>query len=107
MVIIALFWLLGCLLITSVNGKETGIFDWRYYTSIHPDLKKMSYIEAHAHFFNLGYREGRSTHAGHKIMKLVLMTKNETSLAYSWILYHGHIFGFETCTSLMVLTICL
>ena len=40
-------------------------------------------------------REGRINPSGHKILKIVMMTRNEYPLIVSWIEYHGKVYGFD------------
>lgn len=47
------------------------------------------------HYLQQGINKGYSFHKGPKTLKLVLMTKNEWPMLKSWVLYHGHLFGFS------------
>ena len=40
-------------------------------------------------------REGRINPDGHRVLKIVMMTRNEYPLIVSWIEYHGKVYGFE------------
>jgi len=55
----------------------------------------MTEHEAKTHFLEFGIKSGRRIHAGRRILKIALMTKNEYPLIESWVLYHGNIFGFK------------
>jgi hypothetical protein len=69
------------------------LFDWRFYTAAHADLAKMGAGEAYQHWLEHGIAEGRRFHAGRRVLKVVLMTKDEMPLLRSWVLYHAHTFG--------------
>lgn len=47
------------------------------------------------HYLSKGIRDGYAFHPGPKTLKIVLMTMNEWPMLKSWVLYHGHLFGFE------------
>ena len=69
------------------------MFDPLFYAQIHTDLVNLSQSEALSHYLSQGIREGRAIHAGPRVIKIVLMTKNEWPLVKSWVLYHVHVFG--------------
>ncbi|PSC73224.1 hypothetical protein C2E20_3435 [Micractinium conductrix] len=73
----------------------SNIFDWHFYTSFHPDLSSISAAEAFNHWWEHGIKETRRVHAGQRIVKIVLITKDEWPLVRSWVLYHAHVFGGE------------
>ena len=80
----------------SDSGSKLGesIFDWQFYSKTY-SVDVMSRQAAWFHYIRYGLQEGHLSHSGHKVMKVVLMTKNEWPLIKSWVLYHGHLLGFE------------
>lgn len=47
------------------------------------------------HYLKIGIHNGYTFHPGPKSMKIILMTMNEWPMLKSWVLYHGHFFGFQ------------
>jgi hypothetical protein len=89
--------LFNCTFRRETNYDCKSIFDWRYYirTNKLEALRFKNASEAETHFLVTGIKHGLRWHNGSRIMKIVLMTKNEYPLIKSWILYHGHIFGYK------------
>ena len=73
--------------------KTPSIFDPSFYRRTYSDVATLSDKAARAHWDSIGFGEGRRSHAGPRIMKIVLMTKDEWPLVRSWVLHHAHIFG--------------
>lgn len=59
------------------------------------DASRLGPNEARAHWLARGVAEGRRFHPGPRVMKIVLMTRDEWPLLQSWVLYHAHVFGGE------------
>jgi hypothetical protein len=78
-------------------GEEKTIFDHDFYTDFYTDLAKFKTDRTKSlyHWKKYGIKEGRRCHPGPKVMKIVLMTKNEFPMIKSWIVFHGSIYGFE------------
>ncbi|PSC67578.1 hypothetical protein C2E20_8756 [Micractinium conductrix] len=72
----------------------SSLFDWRWYVEHHADLAGLTAAQALEHWAVHGAAEGRRSHRGPAVLKLVVMTKNEVMLR-SWVLYHAHVFGAE------------
>lgn len=79
----------------NVTYDCTHIFDATYYRETYPELRSLDSHELSRHWENHGSLEGRRQHAGARIMKIVLVTKDEWPLLKSWTLYHAHLFGGE------------
>jgi hypothetical protein len=72
------------------------IFNPSFYRSENPNLVDIISDEAAwQHWANEGFLSGFRSHGGERIVKIVLMTKDEYPLIRDWLLYHGHIFGPE------------
>lgn len=83
----------------SCTFKDGNAFDCApafapaFYRATYPDAARLSDAEAWDHFRRVGIPEGRRAHGGNKILKVVLMTKNEWPLLKAWVLYHAHLLG--------------
>jgi hypothetical protein len=71
----------------------SSIFDSAYYINTYK--LKISKSEAWFHFQDVGIWRGYRFHAGNRIMKIILVTKDEWPLLEPWILYHGKLVGYE------------
>lgn len=69
------------------------IFDAAFYRRTYADAAHLSDADARAHWATKGFGAGRRAHAGPRITKVVLMTKDEFPLVRAWVLHHAHIFG--------------
>ena len=74
------------------------IFDPVYYSHRYPWIGNPSnptktLDSLWSHYLKVGISKGYRGHGRGKIMKIVLMTKDEWPLIKSWVLYHGAIFG--------------
>ncbi len=73
--------------------RNLTIFDTEFYQTLyHHQLEGMS---PYKHFVTKGMFEGKRTHRGMRILKIILLTKDEWPILKWWILYHGDRFGFE------------
>jgi hypothetical protein len=71
-------------------------FDHKFYINKYSDIKHLATErKSLQHWKNFGIKEGRRSHLGPKVMKIVLMTRNEFPMIKSWVFYHGTIFGFN------------
>lgn len=73
----------------------TPLFDFQFYTAHYPEIGAKNATEALEHWTEHGMAQGRRQHAGPKIFKVILMTKNDWPLLKSWVLHHSHVFGGE------------
>lgn len=72
------------------------IFDANFYKSQNPDIDAtLSDESAWQHWANEGFAKGYRSHSGNRIVKVILMTKDEFLLVRDFILYHVHLFGPE------------
>ena len=72
-----------------------SIFDWKYYRT----LNKLNHINssstAWSHFLSTGISLGLPIHPPPRILKLILLTKDEWPMLKSWVLYHGNLVGYN------------
>ena len=62
----------------SDTGGKLGdfIFNWQFYSETYSvDVKNRK--DAWLHYMQYGLQKGYLSHSGHKVMKVVLMTRNE------------------------------
>lgn len=72
------------------------LFDAKFYVAqLLPPLNVLDAEGAFDHWLRSGFRAGLRSHPGRRIMKVVLMTKDEWPLIKSWVLYHCALFGAE------------
>lgn len=48
-----------------------------------------------AHYLQFGIKENIPMHSGSKVVKIILMHKDDWPMLRNWILYHAHVFGMQ------------
>ena len=85
-----------------VSFDCSSIFDANFYIENYPEIfndilpadTHDNATTAYNHWLNKGIKLGYRAHPGKKVLKIFMMTKDEWPLLKSWVLYHGHVFGF-------------
>jgi len=72
-----------------------AIFDPIYYRKQNAVIASLSDESAWQHWANEGFIKGLPSHGGVRIVKVVLMTKDEWPLVRDWVLYHASLFNPE------------
>ena len=72
-----------------------SVFDWKYYRSFNKLNHINSSSTAWSHFLSTGISLGLPIHPPPRIIKLILLTKDEWPMLKSWVLYHGYLVGYQ------------
>ena len=72
-----------------------SIFDWKYYRTFNKLDNINSSSTAWSHFLSTGISLGLPIHPPPRVIKLILLTKDEWPMLKSWVLYHGNLVGYN------------
>lgn len=69
------------------------LFDWQFYVRTNADAKHLTPAAAFHHWKTVGVQQGRRCHQGRRVLKIVLMSKDDWPMLRSNVLYHADIYG--------------
>ena len=72
-----------------------SVFDWKYYRTFNKLNHINSSSTAWSHFLSTGISLGLPIHPPPRVIKLILLTKDEWPMLKSWVLYHANLVGYN------------